>query len=126
MIPDKKNIYIIDDDDSVCRALRCLLETFEFEVSVFRSVERYISEALNDTHGVLILDIHLPGVSGLEALKWFVRLGNKRPIIVVSADTSDELLEHVLKAGAAGYFQKPVCGTALIDLINKVYTIKKD
>lgn len=121
MTKENKNIFIVDDDESVCRALKCLLMTFGFQVSTFLSAEKYFSAVPAGAEGCLILDIHMPEIDGWETLKRLVKSGDKRPVIIISADKNGGLKEKALKAGAAGYFQKPVNDRQLVDLINKKY-----
>ncbi|OGS23310.1 MAG: hypothetical protein A2252_09520 [Elusimicrobia bacterium RIFOXYA2_FULL_39_19] len=121
----KKQIYIVDDDESVCRALKCLLITYGFEVTTFLSAENFFSVVPNKAPGCLILDIHMPGMDGWEVLKRMIESGSKRPVIIVSAEKNVDLGKQSLKAGAVGFFQKPVNDKDLIDLINKTYFEEK-
>lgn len=121
MSADKKQIYIVDDDASVCRALKYLLMTFGFEVSTFLSAEKYFSVVPNSVPGCLILDIHMPGLDGWETLKRIIESGLKRPVIIISADKNCGLRKQALKTGAVGFFQKPINDQDLVDLINKTY-----
>lgn len=117
----KKQIYIVDDDESVCRALKCLLMTYGFEVNTFLSAEKFFSDVPNSVQGCLILDIHMPGMDGWEVLKRIIKSGSNRPVIIISADKNGGLMERVLKIGAVGFFQKPVNDKELVNLINKTY-----
>jgi two-component system response regulator TtrR len=121
MSVDKKQIYIVDDDESVCRALKYLLITFGFEVSTFLSAEKFLSDVPDSVNGCLLLDIHMPGLDGWETLKRIIKSGSKRPVVIISADKNSGLKEQALKTRAVGFFQKPVNGQELVDLINKVY-----
>ena len=121
MPKEKKQIFIIDDDESVCRALKCLLMTFDLEVSTFPSAEKYFSTVPDNVQGCMLLDIHMPGLDGWETLKRIAKSGVKRPVIMISADKNGGVREQALKAGAAGFFQKPVNAQELVYLINKVY-----
>ena len=118
MTTDKKQIYIVDDDESVCRALKCLLMTFGFTVTTFPSSEQFFSAVPNNAQGCLILDIHMPGLDGWEALKRLIKSGGKRPVIIISADKNGGLTERALETGAVGFLQKPFNDQALVDLIN--------
>jgi FixJ family two-component response regulator len=115
---EKNHIYIVDDDESICRALKLLLISFGFEVSTFLSAEKFISAVPNIEQGCLVLDIHMPGLDGWETLKRVVKSGAKRPVIIISAEKNDVNHERALKAGAVGYLQKPFNDQALVDLIN--------
>jgi len=121
MSGDKKQVYIVDDDESVCRALKVLLMTFDFEVSTFLSAEKFFNAVPNSAQGCLLLDIHMPEFDGWETLKLIIKSGDKRPVIIISADKNGGIKEQALKAGAVGFFQKPINDRELVDLINKTY-----
>ena len=111
-------IYIVDDDGSVCRALDVLLGTYGFSVSTFKCAEDFFAAVPNSASGCLLLDIHMPGLDGWETQKRLLESGSDRPVIIMSADKSEEFNERALKAGAVGYLQKPFNDQALVDLIN--------
>lgn len=117
----KRQIYIVDDDESVRRALKFLLVTYDFQVETFSSAEKFFSAVPNNAPGCLILDIHMPGLEGWEAQKRLFRSGSKRPVIIISADKNGRLKEQALKAGTMGFLQKPFNDHELVDLINKTY-----
>jgi len=116
-----KQIFIVDDDESVCRALSILLATYGFTVDTFTSAEDFFSAAPDSIPGCLILDIHMPGMDGWKALERLFVSGSSRPVIIISADKSEGLNEKALKGGAAGFLQKPFNDQALVDLINVVF-----
>lgn len=118
---DKKQIYIVDDDESICRALKCLLMTFGFAVDTFLSAEQFLSNVPNSAQGCLILDIHMPGMDGWETLRQINKSGFKRPVIIITADKYDMLEEDAIKAGAAGSLQKPFNDQALVDLVKNAF-----
>ena len=117
MPSDKKQIYIVDDDESVCRALKSLLMTFDFEVKTFNSANSFFDSVPNDAPGCLVLDIHMPGLDGWETQKRILASGSNRPVILISA-AKDNVADRALKVGALGFLQKPFDGQALVDLIN--------
>lgn len=114
----KRKIYIVDDDESVCRALKVLLMTFEFEVKTFNSAKSFFDAVPNDEPGCLVLDIHMPGLDGWAAQKKIIDSGSKRPVIFISAEKQDNAADRALKVGAVGFLQKPFDGQTLVDLIN--------
>jgi FixJ family two-component response regulator len=113
-----KNIYIVDDDESVCRALKTLLMTYGFEAKTFNSAQSFFDAVAFDAPGCLLLDIHMPGLDGWEAQKKILESGSKRPIIFISAEKQDNASDRALKVGAVGFLQKPVNAQTLVDLIN--------
>ena len=119
-----KQIYIVDDDGSVCGALSVLLGTYGFSVRTFNCAEDFFTTVPNSAPGCLLLDIHMPGLDGWGTQQRLLKSGSNRPVIIMSADKNEGLNERALKAGAVGYLQKPFNDQALVDLIN-VATKKK-
>src|ERR1700733_2162719 len=113
-------IYIVDDDESVCRALKTLLMTYDFEVKTFNSAQIFFDTVPHDEPGCLLLDIHMPGLDGWEVQKKILASGSKRPVIFISAEKQDNAAERAVRVGALGFLQKPVNGQTLVDLINGV------
>ncbi|MBF0493860.1 MAG: response regulator [Candidatus Omnitrophica bacterium] len=125
MPQNKKQIYIVDDDTSVCRALSVLLSTYGFIVSVFTTAEEFFRLVPDSDLGCLILDIHMPGMDGWETQRRLLESGASRPVIIMSADKNGGLAERAAKAGAIGFLQKPFNDLALIDLIKAAFKINK-
>ena len=118
-LPDEKQIYIVDDDQSVRRALKLLMLAYGFAVETFSSSEDFFSAIPNSTPGCLILDINMPGLSGWEAQQILLRKRSGRPVIFITADRNVSFREKALKAGARGILQKPFVDKELIELINR-------
>ena len=118
MPKDNKQIYIVDDDASVCRALSMMLTLYGFTVDTFNSTDEFISAVPKGSPGCLILDIHMPGFDGWESQRHLLISESSRPVIIISADKDETFKEKALKAGAAGYLQKPFNDHALVDFIN--------
>ncbi|MDD5668591.1 MAG: response regulator [Candidatus Omnitrophica bacterium] len=121
MFLEKKQIYIVDDDVSVCRALGVLLSTYGFTVDTFTCAEAFFSAVPNSVSGCLILDIHMPGLDGWKAQQRIIESGSKRPVILISAGKNGANYDRALKAGAVGYLQKPFKDRVLVDLINAAF-----
>src|ERR1700690_1684374 len=99
----KSNIYIVDDDESVCRALKTLLMTYDFDVKTFNSAHSFFENVAHDAPGCLLLDIHMPGVDGWETQKRILESGSRRSVIFISAEKQDNAAERALKVGAVGF-----------------------
>jgi len=122
MALESKQIFIMDDDESVCRALGVLLVSYGFNVDTFTSTEEFFRAVPTSVPGCLILDFHMPGLDGWETQQRIVGSGCKRPVIIISANKNEKNDEKVFKAGAVGFLQKPFNGQALVDLINVAIT----
>ena len=125
MLLNNKQIYIVDDDESVCRALSILLATYGFTVDTFNLAEDFFKAVPNSASGCLLLDIHMPKLGGWEVLQHLLASGSSRPVIIISAEKNAGLNERALKAGAVGFLQKPFHDQALVDLINIAIGNKK-
>ena len=119
MLLENKQIFIVDDDESVCRALNVLLVAYGFTVDTFNSAEEFFRAVPDSLPGCLILDIHMPGLDGWETLEHLLISRSSRPVIIISADKNGGLNEKALMAGAKGFLQKPFNDQELVDLINK-------
>ena len=116
--PDNQ-IFIVDDDASVCCALGILLVTYGFKVDTFNSAKEFFHAVPKSAAGCLILDIHMPGLDGWEALKRVIKSGSKRPVLIISADKSSVNYERAMEAGAEGSMQKPFNDHELVNFINE-------
>ena len=119
MSPKKNQIYIVDDDESICRALSLLLNTYGFAVRTFASAVEFLNSVLKHAPGCLILDVHMAEMDGFALQQKLNGSSFRLPIIFMSADKNLNLSKQYLQAaGAIGFLQKPFNDQALIDLIN--------
>lgn len=126
MLLVKKQIYIVDDDESVRRALGILLGAYGFEVRTFASAAEFISSVLKQALGCLILDVHMPEMDGFTLQQKLNANGFRVQIIFISADRNLKFSETYLKAaGAVGFLQKPFNDQELVDLIHIAFENKK-
>ena len=119
----KKQIYILDDDESVLRSLKLLMVSYGFTVDTFSSSEEFFKAVPNSNEGCLILDIHMPGLNGWDTQQRLGQEGYNLPVIVISADKDDAFKEKALKAGAVGFLQKPFEDHYLLHMVNRVFNI---
>jgi FixJ family two-component response regulator len=119
LIKEECTICIVDDDVSLSRALARLLRSTGFRnVSTFPSAEDFMETAPAKTCSILILDLQLPGMSGLELLHHLRTSGRSLPIILISAH--DEELRRARDANGqwAAFLHKPFEETELISVIS--------
>lgn len=106
---------VVDDDPSVCEAMINLLKANGFKGQSFCSAVEFLnSPQLNET-GCLILDLHMPGISGLELQQLLVRENRRIPIICISARGTSESRGEVMRAGAVAFLSKPFNEEALLN-----------
>jgi len=112
-----KQVFVVDDDESVCDALCVLLGTYGFSVRVFNSANAFFRAVPESDPGCLVLDLHMPELDGWAALNLLRDAGSARPVIIITADKKSGLKEKIMGAGAAGFLHKPFNDQELVDLI---------
>ena len=111
-------ISVVDDNDAVRESLKGLIRSVGFAIEVFPSAENFLnSDRLNDTH-CLILDVRMPGMSGVELQRRLVTSKRNIPIIFITAHGDEKARSEALKAGAVDYLFKPFSEQALLNAIN--------
>ena len=111
-------IGVVDDDDFVLRALRRLLRGAGFAVKTFGSAEEFLALEHPETINCLVLDIHMPGLSGLDLQERLADAQLQIPIIFITAHDDVPTQERARKGGVA-YLPKPFDSHALIEAIRK-------
>jgi len=110
-------ISVVDDDESVRRSTRLLLESLGFRVETFDSAEAFLtSEKRRDT-SCLILDVQMPGVSGLQLQTKLAHDGNSIPIIFITAYDDNQSRRQAMQAGAVAFLDKPFTDDHLLQTI---------
>jgi FixJ family two-component response regulator len=112
-----RTVFIIDDDKSVLRALRRLIRSAGFNVMAFATAEEFLQAAERPTPDCLILDVHLPGMTGLELQERLIAEGRRIPIVLITAFPDGGTRERAQKAGAIAFLQKPFEDQALLDAV---------
>jgi two-component system response regulator FixJ len=110
-------VYVIDDDASIRRAFQLLLQSAEFKVQTFSSANEFLESVSPSESTVIILDMKMPGITGLDLLKKLRAHKPSMQIIAISALDDLPTQEVARELGALAFFQKPVDGQALIDTI---------
>jgi two-component system response regulator FixJ len=111
-------VHIVDDDEAVRDSLGFLLECNDIEACNYCSADEFLRTAPADI-SCLVLDLHMPGTSGLELLKQLRARGSAMPIIVISGRIDPVLGAEVRAAGASAILSKPFDDQALLALIKQ-------
>jgi FixJ family two-component response regulator len=123
MMPDRRLLVsVVDDDESVRESLPDLLNEFGYSVRTFSSgLEFLASDALDQTK-CLILDIVMPGMTGIELQAELKRRDKRLPIIFITATRDEAIRARVVALGAAACLIKPFSDTALLEGLSSVIT----
>ena len=107
-------VSVVDDDESVRESLPDLLKEFGFEARAFSSAQEFLaSDCLNRT-SCLILDIAMPGMTGLDLQRELQHRGKKIPIVFITAQADGASRARAFEGGAASFLLKPFSDTALL------------
>ena len=117
MTKDQSMIYVIDDDASVRKAFGRLLRSASLEAETFASAEEFLSSPKQEENACIIIDIQMPGVTGLDLLERLALERIRIPVIAVSAQDDEETREHARELGAVSFYRKPIDDQALLDAI---------
>jgi len=117
MTPEKGTVYIVDDEPSICAALSRLFKSVGLTARIFASAREFLDQAPQLGPGCLVLDMRLPGLSGLDLQGELARAGIGLPIIFLTAHGSVPLSVKAMKAGAVDFLEKPVEDQTLLDAV---------
>ena len=112
-------IFLVDDDPDVRRALQRLLKMANFRVETFATAEEFLNSGHSRSPGVLVLDIRLPGMNGVDLQKALADSGSTLPIVFMTAYEDEGVRQEVMDRGAVAFLQKPVDEQTLLKAIKK-------
>jgi len=110
-------IAVVDDEESVRAALARMLRASAYEVSVYASGQEFLDSLARERPDCVVMDFHMPGLSGWDVQRELVRSRQFIPLIIVTAHDHPALRENALGDGAAGYLTKPLRGETLVGAI---------
>lgn len=118
------HVYLVDDDAEIRMHLAALLKRYGYSVGAYESAEAYLSQSVEVMPAVLILDVRMPGISGVQLQKKLLETGRGTPVVFISGECrTDEIIEG-FRAGAVEFLTKPFPIEALLQAIEK--GIRKD
>jgi len=118
-------VGIVDDDESVRNSINSLLRSAGYRTLMFESAEAFLeSERFGDPDG-LLLDVKMPGLSGIELQRRLIELKHIVPIVFVTAHADDEIREVALAQGAIAFFAKPFNDEALLSALSSAVDSRK-
>jgi FixJ family two-component response regulator len=115
-------VFIVDDDKSILDSLALLLESAGYQSRSFGSAEELLESGLMQSACCLILDIELPGMSGLQLQEVLSDLHDSIPVIFITGHDRPGMEERTLRLGALAYHRKPFDDQAILDTIQPYCT----
>ena len=110
-------VFIVDDDVSMREALTDLFRSMKFDAEAFDSAAAFLEKANLNRHGCLLLDVRLPGISGLDFQLQLERVGNRMPIIFMTGFGDIPMSVRAMKAGAVDFLTKPFKEQDILDAV---------
>lgn len=117
MMEKDDSLFVVDDDASVRTALKRLLKAWGFNVKTFKSAEDFLDSGLAQRPDLLILDVRMSGMTGLELQRTLIEQRSDIPVIFVTAHDDMDARRIAMEAGAVAFLQKPFDEQILIDAI---------
>jgi len=112
-------IFILNDDDGVRDSLRLLLECEGFEAREFASCGEFLDASRSGDGDCLILDLHMPEMSGIELLERLRRRGETLPVILITGRFDAKIRERARAAGALAVVEKPYKAAEILNLVRQ-------
>ncbi|MEQ1595607.1 MAG: response regulator [Casimicrobium sp.] len=110
-------IHLIDDDAAVRDGLALLISTVGLRVQTWAAPEAFMREFDRASVGAIVLDVRMPGVSGLTVLETLVREGVDQPIIMLTGHGTVDMCRRAFKSGAAEFLEKPIDDERLLETL---------
>lgn len=112
-------VYVVDDDPAVRDSLRWLLSSVDLKVETFASAAEFLAAYHADQLGCVLVDVRMPGMSGLELQEELTARETTLPVIIVTGHSDVQMAVRAMKAGAFDFIEKPFNDQALLDLVQK-------
>ncbi len=113
-------VAVVEDDASMLRSIERLLSVSGYGIESYSSAEAFLANADRCAASLLLLDIHLGGISGIELRKRLHASGSTIPTIFMTAVDNDETRKEAITAGCIAYLRKPFPANQLMDAIGKI------
>jgi len=126
LIPKKGNVYVVDDDEAVRDSLQWLLEGKDYRVRCFDSAETFLNRYDPREVACLIVDIRMPGISGLELQDRLVERKSPLPIVFITGHGDVPMAVTTMKKGAMDFIQKPFKEEELVSLVERMLDQARD
>src|SRR5262249_39303866 len=110
-------VAIVDDDESVRKALKRLLRAANLNAETFASGQEFLAAVASSCPDCIVLDVHMPGMNGLDVQKRLIQESRRLPVVVITGHDEPQTRAQCLAAGATAYLRKPIDDQALLAAI---------
>jgi two-component system response regulator FixJ len=111
-------VYVIDDDEAMRHSLEFLLNSVDFEVTLFDSAQAFLDALAGLEFGCVVSDVRMPGIDGIEMLRRLKALDTRFPVIIMTGHGDVPLAVEAMKLGAVDFLEKPFDDDLLIAMVD--------
>jgi FixJ family two-component response regulator len=119
-------IAIVDDDGSLCRSMGRLLQLAGLPSMSYASAEELLQDPLCERFACFLIDVQLPGMSGIELHRQLLARGSSTPVIYITAYDDSSTRADALRGGCAGFFRKTDPGSDIIAAVLRAIGVRDD
>ncbi len=112
-------VFVVDDDEAMRASLKWLIESVGLQVLTFHSADAFLDAYYPGRAGCLLVDVRMPGMSGLELQAYLARSDNRLPVIIITGHGDVAMAVRAMKAGALDFIEKPFNDESLISSIRQ-------
>lgn len=123
MVAADAKVFVVDDDDAAREAMQELMESVGLGVETFSSADEFLNLYNPQCRGCVLLDVRMPGMSGLQLQEELLRRGPHLPLIFVSGHGDIPMAVETLKKGALDFIEKPFGGQTLLDRVQEALRV---
>ena len=120
------NVFVVDDDQAMRNSLKWLIESVGMKVETYSTADDFIQNYYPGRAGCLLLDVRMPGMSGLELQEHFIKHQIKIPIIIITGHGDVPMAVRAMKSGAVDFIEKPFNDELLLESIRNALSMDVD
>ena len=119
MLPHDSTVFVVDDHGGIRKSLRFLIESAGLQTEGYASAEAFLGDYQPSRVGCLVLDVQMPGMTGLQLLEELAEQGDYRPAVVITGHADVTTAVRAMKAGAVDFLQKPFDDEDLLERVQQ-------
>src|SRR5215475_11470205 len=115
-------VFVIDDDESVCKSLKRLLDAAHYKAEVFKYASEFLSRSAYPGPSCVVVDVQMPGLNGVEFQKALIEKGREEQLVFITAHGDIPMCAQAMKAGAVDFLPKPFKSNQLLESVERALT----
>ena len=115
----KSTVFVVDDDQAMRNSLKWLIESVGVQVESFASADEFLAEYQPGCSGCLVLDVRMPGMSGLDLQEYLAEHNIQIPVVIITGHGDVPMAVRAMKSGAIDFIEKPFNDEVLLDAIRR-------